>query len=107
MQDAQILHGKLSAFAQMSDFLREFRFQITTFLRKFEPEGAGKKLIPQGLKEDLWIWKKVINTSRMGLPLAETFEAPPPYSGSWLENPVLDWTLPLKILNDVKSLCDK
>ncbi len=27
--------------------------------------------------------------------------------GNWLENPVLDWTLPLKILNDVKSLCEK
>jgi hypothetical protein len=61
----------------MSDFLRGFHFQITSFLRKFEPEEAGKKLIPEGLNEDLWIWKKVINAARMGLPLAETFEAPP------------------------------
>jgi hypothetical protein len=87
LQEAQILHGKLSAFAQMSDFLRGFRFQITSFLRKFEPEETGKKLVPtgkklvpEGLKEDLWILKKVINAARMGLPLAETFEAPPPVS---------------------------
>jgi hypothetical protein len=77
LQDAQILHGKLSAFAQMSDFLLGFRFQLTTFLRKFEPEETGKKLIPQGLKEDLWVWKKVIHSSRLGLPLTEKLETPP------------------------------
>jgi hypothetical protein len=27
--------------------------------------------------------------------------------GSWLEAPVLDWNLPLQILNDVKTLCEK
>jgi hypothetical protein len=27
--------------------------------------------------------------------------------GSWLENPVLDWYLPKKILGDVISLCEK
>ncbi len=77
LQDAQILHGKLSAFAQMSGFLLGFRFQLTTFLRKFEPEETGKKLIPQGLKEDLWVWKKVIYSSRLGLPLTEKLETPP------------------------------
>jgi hypothetical protein len=77
LQDAQILHGKLSAFAQMSDFLLGFRFQLTTFLRKFEPEATGKKLIPQELKEDLWVWKKVIHSSRLGLPLTEKLETPP------------------------------
>jgi hypothetical protein len=77
LQDAQILHGKLSAFAQMSDFLRGFRFHMTTFLGKFEPEGVGKKLIPQNLEDNLWVWKKVINAARLGLPLAETLETPP------------------------------
>jgi hypothetical protein len=57
LKDAQILHGKLSSFAQMSDFLRGFRFKITTFLRKFEPEGAGKKLIPQILRRSLGLEK--------------------------------------------------
>jgi hypothetical protein len=27
--------------------------------------------------------------------------------GSWLENPVLDWNLPRKILSDVKTLFEK
>ncbi len=26
--------------------------------------------------------------------------------GRWLENPVLNWNLPLEILNDVKTLCE-
>jgi hypothetical protein len=86
LQEAQILHGKLSAFAQMSDFLRGFRFQLTAFLRKFEPEWKGKKLIPQGLKDDMWVWKKVINASRLGLPLAEPTEAPPLFPLKFVSN---------------------
>ncbi len=77
LHDAQVLHGKLSSFAQMSDFLRGFRFNLTNFLRKFESEGTGKKLIPQVLKDDLWVWKKVINAARLGLPLTENLETPP------------------------------
>jgi hypothetical protein len=46
-------------------------------LRKFESDGSGKKLIPQGLIDDLWVWKKVINSSRLGLPLTEIFETSP------------------------------
>jgi hypothetical protein len=61
----------------MCDFLRGFRFHITTFLRKFESEGATKKLIPEILKDDLWVWKKVINTARLELPLTGALEAPP------------------------------
>jgi hypothetical protein len=50
---------------------------LTSFLRKFEPDSVGKKLIPLALKDDLWVWKKAINSSRQGLPLAEFFDAPP------------------------------
>jgi hypothetical protein len=64
----------------MSDFLRGFRFHLSSFLRKFETGNLERKLIPQRLKEDLWIWKKVIETAKLGLPIAETFEAPPPFS---------------------------
>ncbi len=77
-QDAQILHGKLSSFAQMSDFLHGFRFHLTSFLRKFETIDPTAKLIPQPLKDDLWVWKKVINAAKLGLLLAGSFESPPP-----------------------------
>ncbi len=75
--EAQVLHGKLSAFAQMSDFLLGFRFHLVAFLRKFDEGGPGKKLIPAELKDDLWIWKKVICAARNGIPLGEFFENPP------------------------------
>ncbi len=78
LQDAQILHGKLSSFAQMSNFLQGFRFHLTSFLRKFETIDPKAKLIPQLLKDDLWVWKKVINAAKLGLPLARSFESPPP-----------------------------
>jgi hypothetical protein len=82
LQDAQILHGKMSSFAQMSDFLQGFRYHLISFLRKFESINPKTKLIPSQLKDDFWIWKKVINAARLGLPLAESFEAPPlfPYT---------------------------
>ncbi len=75
--DVQKLHGKMSSFAQMSDFLLGFRFHLSSFLRKFEPDDQANKIILQMLKDDLWIWKKVIESARLGLPLAEWFEAPP------------------------------
>jgi hypothetical protein len=56
--EAQKLHGKLSSFAQMSDFLQGFRFHLTSFLRKFEMGSPERKLIPQRLKDDLWIGKR-------------------------------------------------
>jgi hypothetical protein len=67
----------MSSFAQMSEFLQGFRFHLSAFLRKFEVETHRSKLIPQQLKDDLWIWKKVIEAAKLGLPLAETLEAPP------------------------------
>ncbi len=88
LQDAHILHGKMSSFAQMSDFLQGFRFHLTSFLRKFESTDPKAKLIPQQLEDDLWIWKKVINTAKLGLPLAESFEAPPPPSSCALSFPM-------------------
>ncbi len=78
--EAQKLHGKMSSFGQMSEFLQGFRFHLSGFLRKFETNDPERKIIPQMLKEDLWVWKKVVDAAKLGLPLAETFEAPPPLS---------------------------
>jgi hypothetical protein len=75
--EAQKLHGKMSSFGQISEFLQGFRFHLSGFLRKFGTNDPERKIIPQMLKEDLWVWKKVIDAAKLGLPLAETFEAPP------------------------------
>ncbi len=75
--EAQILHGKMSAVAQMSNFLMGFRFHLVGFLKKFGANEKENCLIPNELKDDLWVWKKVINTARNGIPLGETFGEPP------------------------------
>jgi hypothetical protein len=75
--EAQILHGKMSAVAQMSNFLMGFRFHLVGFLKKFGVNEKEVRLIPRELKDDLWIWKKVINTARTGVPLGESYGEPP------------------------------
>jgi hypothetical protein len=75
--DIQVLHGKLSSFAQMSDFLMGFRYHLVAFLKKFGGEAQEKKIIPRELKDDLWIWRKAISAARGGLPLGESMENPP------------------------------
>jgi hypothetical protein len=74
--EAQKLHGKLSSFAQMSDFLMGFRYNLVKLLRKFEEGKGDRKLVSAALKDNLWIWKKVINSDRVGLPLCKNFEQP-------------------------------
>jgi hypothetical protein len=75
--DAQTLHGKLSSFAQMSDFMMGFRFQLVSFLRKFGEDEKGNRLTPKELKDNLWIWKKMIDAARRGIPLGKLCEDPP------------------------------
>jgi hypothetical protein len=75
--DAQILHGKLSAVAQMSNFLMGFRFNLVGLLKRFRENETERRLIPRELKDDLWIWKKLICSARGGLPRRELYEEPP------------------------------
>jgi hypothetical protein len=56
-----------------------FRFHLVELLGRF---GAGqnpeeKRLIPQILKDDLWVWKKAVAAARLGLPLRNVHENPP------------------------------
>ncbi len=44
-----------------------------------------------------------LRSSMAGTPVARPWGQ----LGRWLESPVLDWDLPLKILEDVKALCKK
>jgi hypothetical protein len=77
--EAQKLHGKLSDFALSCEFMLGFRFHLVELLGRF---GAGqrpgeKRLIPQILKDDLWVWKKAVAAARLGLPLRNVHENPP------------------------------
>ena len=58
LKDVQRLHGKLSDFAQMCEFMKGFRFQLSKLLGSFENCESARKLIPRFLVEDLHIWKK-------------------------------------------------
>ncbi len=70
--EIQKLHGKLLDFALSCEFMLGFRHHLIQLLGKFGNENsASKRLIPDQLKEDLWVWKKAVATSRLGLPLKE------------------------------------
>ncbi len=66
--EAQVLHGKLSAIAQMSHFLLGFRFHLVGLLKRFEEKENERRLVPRELKDDLWIWKKFISSARGAFP---------------------------------------
>jgi hypothetical protein len=92
--DIQILHGKLSSFAQMSDFLMGFRYHLVAFLKKFHGEPDEKRIVPKELKDDLWIWLKVINGARGGLPLGDIMETPPLFPFTFISDAAgaaLEW----------------
>jgi hypothetical protein len=77
--EAQKLHGKLSDFALMCDFMLGFRFHIVELLAKFGTGGKPeeRKIIPHALKEDLWTWKKTVAAARLGFPIRNVRENPP------------------------------
>jgi len=77
LKEVQRLHGKLANIAQTCDFLRNFKINLLTLLRKFEGDELTKKLINRELKDDLWVWKKVISQAREGIPLRNIFGEPP------------------------------
>jgi hypothetical protein len=76
LKQVQKLHGKLANFAQSMEFMKGFRFNILALLNKFEGK-EGKKIIPNSVKEDLWVWKKCIADSRYGFAIGEFLKHPP------------------------------
>ena len=80
LKDVQRLHGKLSDFSQMAEFMKGFRFQLSKLLGSFENCERTRKLIPKFLVEDLHIWKKCVLTAKNGLPIGFPPLAPPPDS---------------------------
>ena len=77
LKDVQRLHGKLSDFSQMAEFMKGFRFQLSKLLGSFENCERTRKLIPKFLVEDLHIWKKCVLTAKNGLPIGFPPLAPP------------------------------
>ena len=77
LKEVQKLHGKLSDFAQMCEFMKGFRFNLSKLLGSFDGNENIKKLIPKFLIEDLHIWKKCIFAAKKGLPLSEPLCGPP------------------------------
>jgi hypothetical protein len=76
--EIQRLHGKLSDFSLSCEFMAGFRHHLIQLLARFgDSEPFDRRLVPERLKEDLWIWKKVVSESRLGFPLGEIFENPP------------------------------
>lgn len=77
LKDVQKLHGKLSDFAQMCEFMKGFRFQLTKLLGSFENCEKTRRLVPNFLIEDLHIWKKCVLSAKNGLPIAFPPLGPP------------------------------
>ena len=69
LKDVQRLHGKLSDYSQMCDFMKGFRFQLSKLLGSFENCEKTRRLVPKFLVEDLHIWKKSILAAKDGLPI--------------------------------------
>jgi len=74
----QELHGKLNDFGQMMPFSRGFRFNLLELLGSFDPDGQEKRLVKKPLKKDLQVWRNMILTAEIGLPLPDIPRGPPP-----------------------------
>ena len=77
LKEVQKLHGKLSDFAQMSEFMKGFRFQLSKLLGRFENCENTRRLIPSFLAEDLRIWKKAVLAAKNGMPIGLPPMGPP------------------------------
>jgi hypothetical protein len=56
--------------------MKSFKFNLLELLNKFKGQ-EGRKIIPEALKKDLWVWKKCIADSRQGYPIRRFVDEPP------------------------------
>ena len=77
LKDVQKLHGKPSDFAQMSEFMKGFCFQLSKLLGSFENCQSTRRLVPKFLVEDLHIWKKCVLAAKNGMPISAPPLGPP------------------------------
>ena len=77
LNKVQKLHGKLSDFAQMMQFMLGFRFNLLALLKKFRRQDEVCKLIPEIVKIYLQIWAKCIQTAGSDFPIPEMRIDPP------------------------------
>ncbi len=52
------------------EFMKVFFFNLLALLNEFEGQ-EGKKIIPDLVKKDLWVWKKCISDSRNKVPIGK------------------------------------
>jgi hypothetical protein len=76
LKQVQKLHGKLANFAVSMKLMKSFKFNLLELLNKFKGQ-EGRKIIPEALKKDLWVWKKCIADSRQGYPIRGFVDEPP------------------------------
>ena len=77
LKKVQRLHRKLSDFAQMSEFMKGFRFQLSKLLGSFENCENSRHLIPSFLVLDLHIWKKCVLAAKNGMLIGLPPMGPP------------------------------
>ena len=77
LKDVQRLHGKLSDFSQMCEFMKGYRFQLSKLLGSFDNCEFARRLVPRFLVEDLHVWKKCVLAAKNGLPISLPPLGPP------------------------------
>ena len=77
LKEAQRLHAKLSDFAQMSEFMKGFWFQLSKLLGSFENCENSRCLVPSFLVSDLRIWKKCVLAAKNGMLIGLPPMGPP------------------------------
>ena len=65
----QKVHGKINDFAQMTIFLKGFRFFQNKFLQTFNNDTDVFLPIPENLKSELKIWYKCLIDNKQGFPI--------------------------------------
>jgi hypothetical protein len=84
--DFQKLHGKINAFANMCTFLKGFRFQQASFLKKFADENVTYLDIPMELKNEIWIWAKAILKNSDSYPIPHELVNPGIYAKTFVSD---------------------
>jgi hypothetical protein len=77
LKEIQKLIGKLTDFSQMCCFMKGFKYNLLSLLKKFEDKDDCKKIITANVKHDIQIWKKAIEAASFGLPIPGIVDEPP------------------------------
>lgn len=71
LKEAQILQGKLTSVAKMSDYAMGYRYHLAKLLGSFGADDEGSRIVTAKLKQDLTFWETLVEAAERGLPLCE------------------------------------